>query len=211
MNASGSCGQIGSVQVGRIAPLGPEAVPSGFVKTAVTGPVAAGTLGLAGDEQADLSVHGGPDKAVYGYAASRYAEWAADFPALAFAAGSMGENLTIDGADETSVHIGDIHRIGTALLQVTQPRQPCFKLALRFAEPRTVRAMTRSGRSGWYYRVLEAGEVAAGDVLTLVERPNPEWPVARFNAAILTARPDLAIATLAGLAEDWRIEFSRSR
>ena len=112
------------VHVGRARPLGPEGVPSGFVKTAVAGAVRVRTLGLEGDEQADLRVHGGVEKAVYGYAVSNYPRWRADFPARAalFAAGGMGENLAIDGLDESGVCIGDVHEIGTAQLIVSQPR-----------------------------------------------------------------------------------------
>ena len=147
-------------------------MPSGFIKTAVIGPVLAGTLGLDGDQQADLSVHGGPEKAIYAYPASRYPDWAAAFPPLAdrFVAGSMGENLTIEGMDEDDICVGDVHAIGGALLQVCQPRQPCFKLALAIGEPRLARHMVRTGHCGWYYRVVQEGPIAPGDVLTLAER-----------------------------------------
>lgn len=134
-----------SVQTGRAAPLGPECVQSGFVKTARTGAVAVTPLGLDSDEQADLIAHGGPEKAVYGYAASRYPRWAEEFPALAgrFTSGAMGENLTIAGMDETGICVGDVHGIGSALLQVCQPRQPCFKFALRHANKRLPKAMVQ--------------------------------------------------------------------
>ncbi|CAN5623480.1 MOSC domain-containing protein [soil metagenome] len=174
--------RLASIQVGRIAPLGPDAVPSGFVKTTTAGPVTVGALGLDGDEQADLTVHGGPEKAVYGYASSHYPHWASDFPALAkrFLYGSMGENLTVTGLDEGDLCVGDVHAVGTALLQLCQPRQPCFKLALALGEARLVKAMVRSGRSGWYYRVLRGGTIAASDVITLAERPNPDFPFPRL-------------------------------
>jgi len=122
--------RVASVQVGRIAPLGPESVPSAFVKLPVTGPVHAATLGLAGDEQADLTVHGGPDKAVYLYPSEHYPLWLRDVPrhAQTLMAGAFGENITTSGLEEATVAIGDVFRIGTAEVQVTQPRQPCFKL-----------------------------------------------------------------------------------
>lgn len=169
---------VSSVQVGRTAPLGPQGVPSGFVKGPVSGPVEVRTLGLQGDEQADLRVHGGLEKAVYGYAASRYAEWKADFPEHAelFVPGAFGENLTIFGLQESDICVGDVHEIGTALLQVCQPRQPCFKLALRFADNRLPRAMVSTGRSGWYYRIIREGQLKAGDTVRLIERPNPDLP-----------------------------------
>src|SRR5256885_16398500 len=120
-----------SVQTGRAAPLGPDHVPSAFVKTARQGPVAVTRLGLDGDEQADLSVHGGPEKAVYAYAASRYPRWAQEFPQLAaaFTGGAMGENLTVSRLDESRICVGDVHQAGNALLQGCQPVQPRFQIA----------------------------------------------------------------------------------
>jgi MOSC domain-containing protein YiiM len=174
--------RLASVQVGRVAPLGPKAVPSAFIKRAVAGAVTVGALGLDGDAQADLTVHGGPEKAVYGYAADHYPVWASDFPMLAarFVPGSMGENLTVVALSEDDICVGDVHAIGTALLQVCQPRQPCFKLALALGEPRLGKAMVRNGRSGWYYRVLRDGAVTAGDELRLAERPNPNFAFSRL-------------------------------
>ena len=178
--------RIASIQIGRIAPLGPERVPSAFIKTGVAGSVLAGALGLDGDEQADLSVHGGPEKAIYAYPAARYAIWAAAFPDLAgrFVAGCMGENLTVEGMTEDDLCVGDVHAIGGARLQVCQPRQPCFKLALALGEPRLVKHMVRTGHSGWYYRVVQEGPIAPGDVPTLTERPNPDFGFARLVTII---------------------------
>ena len=198
--------RLASVQVGRIAPLGPAAVPSGFIKRAAAGSVAVGVLGLDGDEQADLTVHGGPEKAVYGYAASHYARWANDFPALheRFLPGSMGENLTIAMLDEDDLRVGDVHAIGTALLQVCQPRQPCFKLALAFGEARLGKAMVRSGRSGWYYRVLRDGVISAGDAVTLADRPNPDFAFSRLVTIVNLGGASMAevraLAAMPGLA-----------
>lgn len=210
MNARAGC--VVSVAVGRIAPLGPRAIPSGIVKTAVDGPVRATAAGLDGDQQADRQLHGGVDKAIYGYAASAYPRWAASMPHHAgrFVPHGMGENLTISDVDETLVHIGDRVRVGTALLQVTEPRQPCFKLGLRFGDQRMIRMMTRNGYCGWYYRTLEPGVVAAGDAVTLVDRPNPDWPVSRFFQ-IIVARAfggELLAEMLAieGLSGTWKIK-----
>ena len=167
--------RVASVQVGHVAPLGPQGVPSAFVKSAAAGRVAVARLGLEGDAQADLRVHGGPDKAVYAYGAARLAEWSAEFPELAtkFVPGCFGENLTIESLTEDDLCVGDVHGIGTARLQVCQPRQPCFKFALRFADKRLPKAMVRNGRSGWYYRVLTPGVLEAGDAVRLLERPLP--------------------------------------
>ncbi len=148
--------RVMSVQAGRIAPLGPNGVPSGFVKSAVVDAVPVGHLGLEGDEQADLTVHGGPDKAVYFYPAEHYLDWLRDVPRheRALIAGAFGENLTTSGLTEDSVSIGEVLRIGSTELQVTQPRQPCFKLGLRFGDNTLGRIMMQSGRTGWYVRVL---------------------------------------------------------
>lgn len=195
-----------SVHVGRIAPLGPKGVPSAIVKRAVSGAVQVAPLGLDGDQQADLSVHGGPDKAVYGYGAAHYAAWAAEYPehGAKFTGGGMGENLSIAGMEEADICIGDIHAIGGAVLQVCQPRQPCFKFALRFDDNRLPKAMVRNGRAGWYYRVLESGAIRAGDAVTLRERPNPDFAFPRlieivnFNNA---TRPELErLAQMPGIA-----------
>jgi len=199
-----------SVHVGKVARLGPGRVRSAFVKSAAGGPVAVGMLGLAGDEQADPRVHGGPDKAVYGYACRHYGAWAPEYPDSAnlFTPGGVGENLAIDGIDETDICVGDIHRVGTTLLQVCQPRQPCFKFALRFQNGQLPRAMVRNGRSGWYYRVLREGRVAAGDRLALHDRPNPGFPFPRLveivNGAQAAREEWLRLAEMEGLAEQWR-------
>lgn len=199
-----------SVQSGRTAPLGPEEVPSAFVKTARQGPVAVMRLGLDGDEQADLSVHGGPEKAVYAYADLHYPQWAEQFPDLAsyFHGGAMGENLTVSGLEEGGICVGDVHQAGSALLQVCQPRQPCFKFALRHNNKYLPKAMVRNGFSGWYYRVLRVGQLEAGDKLTLQDRPNPDFPFTRLTEIIYhgkaTADEIRRMAELEGLASQWR-------
>ncbi|SOB79790.1 MOSC domain-containing protein YiiM [Sphingomonas guangdongensis] len=204
-----------AVYVGGVAALGPEKVPSAFVKSPVAGSVTVDLLGLAGDAQADLSVHGGPDKAVYGYPADRYAGWQAQFPALADALvpGALGENLAITGLVEDDLCVGDVHAVGTALLQVCQPRQPCFKLALKLGEPRAGRHMVRSGWSGWYYRVLRPGIVAAGDPVTIKEHGT--FPFPRLVEIINRggARPDEldTLAAAEGVAERLRRNAARER
>ena len=163
---------------------------SGFVKRAVPDPIEVSLTGLVGDEQADLRVHGGPEKAVYAYAQSRYEAWQAAFPhyTALLVPGGLGENLTISGCDETTVCLNDIVQIGTCLLQVSQPRQPCFKFALRFNDPRMPQAMVRNGYCGWYYRVLAPGRLSAGDTVSLQERPHPLWPIDRVNRQIIQRR-----------------------
>jgi MOSC domain-containing protein YiiM len=199
-----------SVQTGRAAPLGPEGVLSGFVKTARPDAVAVTWQGPEGDEQADLSVHGGAEKAVYAYAARHYPRWAGEFPQLAtgFTGGAMGENLTVAGLDESGICVGDVHQVGSALLQVCQPRQPCFKFALRHDNKYLPKAMVRSGLSGWYYRVLREGRLKAGDTLTLHDRPNPDFAFARLVEIVYhgraTADEIRRMSKLEGLASQWR-------
>jgi len=193
-----------------VAPLGPESVSSGFVKRAVIGPVTVARGGLVGDEQADLTVHGGPDKAVYGYGAANYLDWREEYPQHdeLLVPGGLGENLAIDGLRENDLCVGDIHAIGTTKLQVCQPRQPCFKFALRFNDKHMPKAMIRSGRSGWYYRVLEPGTVNSGDSVELIERPNPHFPFSRLVELISFGKVTVAeleqLQDMQGLALNWQ-------
>jgi MOSC domain-containing protein YiiM len=203
-------GKILSVQTGKVAPLGPDDVPSGIVKMPRSDRVGVTILGLEGDQIADLSVHGGPDKAVYAYAASHYPGWAAEFPDLArsFCGGAMGENLTIAGMDEADIYVGDVHAIGTALLQACQPRQPCFKFALRHDNNLLPKAMVKSGFSGWYYRVIRPGALGAGDAVILHDRPHPDFAFSRLVAIVYhgkASRNELVhMAEMAGLSQQWR-------
>jgi MOSC domain-containing protein YiiM len=199
-----------SIHVGRVAPLGPDGVPSAFVKQKTERSVEVRTLGLTSDEQADLSVHGGPEKAVYGYSFDNYADWREEHPehASVLVPGGFGENLCIAALREADICVGDVHRIGTALLQVCQPRQPCFKLALRFADKMMPKAMIKTGRAGWYYRVLEAGKLTPGDVIHLEDRPNPDFSFARLVELISYGKAThaelQAMQDMPGLASDWR-------
>ncbi len=199
-----------SLQVGRIAPLGPKRVASAFIKRSVAGAIRAEPLGLEGDEQADLSVHGGPDKAVYFYPSEHYSRWAADVPRheRILLSGAFGENVTTTELNEQTIAIGDVLAIGSAQMQVTQPRQPCFKLGLRFADPTLGRIMMQSGRTGWYVRVLQPGELQAGDEIRILRRPNPGWTIERLNQHILkqSATTDelKELSQIEGLAAEWR-------
>jgi MOSC domain-containing protein YiiM len=212
MIASGS---IDSIRTGMVAPLpntgrGGRGIMTAFRKSPVAGRVTVGPVGLAGDQQGNLKVHGGQEKAVYGYPLSGYAGWAAEFPALAMVPGAMGENLVIAGHDEASLHIGDIIRAGTATLQIAQIREPCSTFAAIHGTARVVRAMVKSGRCGWYYRVLAPGDVAAGDAHEVIDRPNPGWPVARLaqfaagKGATIDALAELA--ALPGLSRYWQVK-----
>lgn len=203
--------QVLSIHVGQVAPLGPEGVPSAFVKQSVKAPVNVTLLGLEGDEQADLSVHGGPEKAVYAYPLASYGAWRREYPQhiAVLVPGAFGENLCIEGLQEADVCVGDVHRIGSSRLQVCQPRQPCFKLALRFDDKLMPKAMIRTGRAGWYYRVLEPGVIGVGDAVHLEDRPNPDFPFARLVELIsngkATGEELERLQDMIGLASDWQM------
>jgi MOSC domain-containing protein YiiM len=202
--------RIASIHVGKIAPLGSEGVLSGFVKHAVAGPVRVTLSGILGDEQADPSVHGGPEKAVYGYATSHYVAWRREYPqhSLLLVPGGFGENLAFDGLSESDLCVGDIHGIGSARMQVCQPRQPCFKLALRFDDKHLPKAMIRNGRAGWYYRVLEPGVINPGDRVEALDRLNPTFPFTRLVELISRGKASTAeleqMRDMPGLAQDWQ-------
>ncbi len=146
-------------------------VLSGIRKRPAAGRVAVRRLGLAGDGQADRSVHGGPDKAVYCYSQGHYAWWAERLGRTDLEPGTFGENLTVEGFGESEVRIGDVYRVGSAVLQVTRPRLPCFKLEARMGLPGFQRTFLDSGRVGFYCRVLEEGDVAAGDAVERISSP----------------------------------------
>lgn len=196
--------RLGSVQAvlrGRAAPYTRPGTRSAIAKVPVRGPVQVGPLGLEGDEQGDPRVHGGPDKAVHQYAQEHCAAWRAELGTLAVldAPGAFGENLASTGMTERSVCLGDQVQVGSVLLEVSQGRQPCWKLNDRFGGlPGMARRVQGSGRTGWYYRVLQPGHLQAGDALVLVARPFPEWTLARMTE-VLYHRP-LDSAALQALA-----------
>lgn len=137
-------------------------------KAPVPGRVRVTRLNLEGDEQSDLSVHGGADKAVYVYPSEHYAFWRAELPGAALSWGAFGENLTVEGLLEDTVCIGDRLRIGSAEFVVTQPRQPCFKLGIRLGRQDIIKRFVASGRSGFYLSVAQEGELSAGDPIKLM-------------------------------------------
>ncbi|HUZ46228.1 MAG TPA: MOSC domain-containing protein [Terriglobia bacterium] len=148
---------------------GDQKVTTGILKTPVSGRVKVNKLNLEGDAQADLSVHGGPNKAVYAYPSEHYAFWKSEFPDRALPWGMFGENLTLEGLLENDAHIGDQFRIGTAVLMVTQPRTPCYKLGMKFGRADMEARFLASGRTGFYLAVVEEGEIRAGDPAEQVE------------------------------------------
>ena len=202
-----------SVNVGlpRIWTWQGQSVLSAIDKRPVTGPVPLRGVNLAGDQQADLTVHGGPDKAVYVYPAAYYAPWQQELPGVDLLPGVFGENLTISELDDTSVHIGDHYRIGTATVLVTQPRLPCYKLGMKFGRASFLKQFLRSRRSGFYLAVLEEGEVATGDLVTLLHREDHGITVADVVRLYIFEREDvdgLRRAVTANALPEWlREEF----
>jgi MOSC domain-containing protein YiiM len=145
-------------------------VLTSIFKYPVEGPLRLDLEDFVGDRQADLTVHGGPDKAAYVYPAAYYDAWRRELPDVELPWGAFGENLTMAGVVDTAVYIGDRYRIGSAEVVVTQPRLPCYKLGVRFGRDTFVKQFLQSGRTGFYFRVLRPGEIAAGDAVTLLAR-----------------------------------------
>ncbi|ATE55653.1 MOSC domain-containing protein [Actinosynnema pretiosum] len=172
----------------RALPWRGREVRTGIRKSPVTGPVAVTALGLAGDEQADLEHHGGPDKAVLLYPSEHYALWAPELGGLV--APAFGENLTTAGLVESEVLLGAVYRAGTAVLQVTQPRRPCYKLAVHHGVPDLAVTTQRTGRTGFYCRVLTPGHVQAGDPLVQLDRPDHGVTAAEAHRVLNVDRAD---------------------
>ncbi|BDS07758.1 MOSC domain-containing protein [Oceaniferula spumae] len=203
--------KVVSVQVGLPRATGPKGFLSGIQKKPVSGLLHVGKINLAGDSQADLKTHGGPDKAICAYPLEHYAFWNNKL-SLDFSAGDFGENFTTQYLLESDVFIDDIYRIGTALVQVSQPRQPCWKLAKRWGIKQLPLHVQETGRTGWYFRVLEEGETEAGSPLTLVERIQTTWSVAKANEVMHHHKTDwdvaAELANCPGLSANWRATLS---
>ena len=209
-----------SIQVGMPRTIGAANAPelmdrewtSGFFKEPVGGPVGVTLTGLAGDGQADLKNHGGPDKAINAYPADYFPVWREEL-GVEFSAGAFGENFTTVGALEKDVCIGDVFKVGGIVLQITQPRQPCWKLARRWRIKDLAVRVEQTGRTGWYFRVLQAGTVEAASELMLVERPCPQWTVAEANAVMHHRKNDWAaagaLAACAELSASWKASLAK--
>lgn len=195
---------------GKVVPIGPDGPLSGIDKHPLPGPWRIGPEGLERDAQEDRRFHGGPEKALHHYALDHAGAWEAEIgphPLIGHR-GAFGENLSTSGWTEATVCLGDVVRFGGALLQVAQARQPCFKLNHRFGLPDMARRVQTSGRTGWYWRVLEPGEAQPGDALQLQDRPLPTWPLERLLHVLYRDTGNrAALEEMAGLdllAESWR-------
>jgi MOSC domain-containing protein YiiM len=211
-----SVGRVGAVLTGKVGPLGEFGKLSAIDKHPVAGRVRLGETGLDGDEQAEPKHHGTPEKALHHYPFDHYAVWrgewddrlgAAGLARLA-ACGAFGENISTLGMTEANVCVGDVYRIGAAIVQISQPRQPCWKLNLRFACDDMSRRVQQTLRTGWYYRVLEGGEIGAGDRIERLARVHPDWTVERLLRVLYVERDDRAaleqMANLQTLTSSWR-------
>lgn len=204
---------IRAVTVGAVAPFRAPDEPSAIAKSPVSGAVAVGLLGIAGDSQADRVHHGGRDKAIHHYPADHYSHWREAWGGHALLDGpaAFGENISTLGLLEQAVCVGDRYRLGTALVEVSQGRQPCWKLNHRFGRKDVLSGVVMTRRSGWYYRVIEPGLVTEGDDLVLADRPLPDWSVDRVFGLLIAGdhtRDPVAVRTLAGmeqLAGTWRV------
>jgi MOSC domain-containing protein YiiM len=199
-----------SVNVGgpRVVDWFGRAVETAIFKEPVTGPIFAAGVNLAGDDQADRRVHGGPDKAIYSYALEDYDWWAAEL-GRTLAPGTFGENLTVRGIDLNAAAIGDRWRVGGALLEVAQPRQPCFKLGMRMGDASFVDRFEEARRPGAYLRIVEPGPITAGDEI-VVEPAAP--PVVRIGDLVGEATPELLRRIVADerVPEGWRHGAARA-
>jgi MOSC domain-containing protein YiiM len=207
---------ITTMQVGLPQSLGQEDAPdpmdrpwtTGFFKQPVAGPLWLGASNLEGDGQADLKNHGGVDKAVLAYSAHHYDYWRShlNLPDLPY--GAFGENFTIVGQTETDVCVGDTYAIGEARVQVSQPRKPCWKLSRRWRIADLAQQVLANGRSGWYCRVLQEGQVTPGQAMRLCDRPYPEWTIARAHQIMHQDLNDkegaIALANCPLLSDNWR-------
>jgi MOSC domain-containing protein YiiM len=190
-----------SIQIGRPRTLespnfsgGIKRWTTGIFKETVAGPVTLHFTNLDGDGQADLVNHGGVDKAVNVYAIEHYPYWREKLDIPSLANGAFGENFTTEGLLETEVCIGDTFTLGEALVQVSQPRQPCWKLAMKWHVKDLALQVEQNGRTGWYFRVLKEGQVSGGDELKLTERPFPQWTIEAANQIMHHRPEDLSAA-----------------
>jgi MOSC domain-containing protein YiiM len=210
-----------SIQIGRPRTVGmpgaedpiERAFRSAIWKEPVAGRIRVGTLGLEGDAVANTRVHGGPDQALLMYAGSHYPLWRAEWNRDDVAPGAFGENLTVSGLREADACIGDVLAVGSATLQVTQPRQPCATLARRHQVRDLIAVVQGNGRTGWYLRVLQEGSIEPGEQLRLEARPCPEWTVRRAALAMLHRKESpeeaRALGRCPALSRGWRERLGR--
>jgi MOSC domain-containing protein YiiM len=208
--------KVVSVNVGvpRFVPVAGGSVLTGIFKSPIAGRVAVQGVNIEGDRQADLTVHGGPYKAVYCYPEEHYSFWRGELPEVEFVPGMFGENLTTRGLSEETIHIGDRLRVGSAVLRATQPRMPCYKLGIRFGRPDMVKRFWLSGRSGIYFSIVEEGGLAPGDEIEKISEEPGGISVADVVALYRGLKTDAALlerALQAPLFGSWKQELRERR
>lgn len=213
MQHGGRLGTVREVRTGRAVEFA-RGRRSAIAKALRAGPVAVGTTGLDGDEQGDTRFHGGPDKAVHAYAFEHYPTWRRELgePPVLASAGAFGENLSTAGITEAGLCLGDRLRIGSTILEISQARQPCWKLNERFGVADMSRRVQDTRRTGWYLRVLEPGNVAAGDEILILDRPHAAWSLLRLMDLLYGKSRDpgaLRAALDLPLVPSWRALIER--
>jgi MOSC domain-containing protein YiiM len=209
--------QVLGLFAGGVQPMPGDGRPTAIFKQPVIGRVAVGREGLQGDRQADRRVHGGPEKALHHYPQENLQRLAEAFPDIAsqLQAGALGENISTRGADESAVCIGDVFALGTARVQLCQPRTPCWKIEARHGIEGMTRYIAERGICGWYYRVLAPGEVQNGDDLELIERAAAPISLRQFWDAVGLHRPSIERLTqlidTPALNEQWRTRLVQRR
>jgi MOSC domain-containing protein YiiM len=204
-----------SVNVGllRVMMSNGKPVSTGIFKEPIAGRVMLRTLNLDGDGQADLSVHGGPSKAVYGYPSEYYHYWKHELPGMKLPWGMFGENFTTAGIFESELNIGDKFGVGLAVVAVTEPRLPCYKLALKFGRPDIIKRFLASELTGFYFAVLREGDVGAGDPIELIERSKHSLKVSDVTQLYTSEKRNTELLRRAvdveALSESWRSYFQR--
>ena len=202
-----------SINVGlpRIVTLNGDPVSTGIFKEPILGRVMLRTLNLDGDRQADLSVHGGPSKAVYVYPSEHYEYWKRELPGTNLPWGMFGENFTSAGLFESEINIGDRFSVGSAVVMVTEPRMPCYKLGIKFGRADIVKKFLASERTGFYFGVLQEGEVGADDPIKLVEKTDPSVRVSDITQLYTREKHNIGLLRRAvqveALPESWKSYF----
>lgn len=204
-----------SLNVGlpRVVESNGEPVTTGIFKEPKQGPVMLRMLNLDGDRQADLTVHGGVSKAVYGYPVEHYEFWRRELPDIGLPFGMFGENFTTEGLREDSLNVGDRFRIGEAEVMVTEPRLPCYKLGIKFGRTDILRRFLQSRRTGFYFAVVKEGQVEAGDQIELLSRDSNNITVADITRLYAFEKDDVdtlrRAVKLEALSESWREYFQK--
>ena len=210
--------KIDKLLTGKVKELGVEGAAdpmdrpwkSGIFKEEIEGPVWLTKTNLVGDEVADTKSHGGPEKAIFAYPITHYEEWHKDLDIDSMGIGAMGENIALKDGDESTFCIGDTYQLGEAVIQVSQPRRPCWKPARRFRILDLTLRIQNTGRTGWYFRVLQEGHIQAGDEFKLLERPFPQWTIAASNEVMYVKKDDLRLAEELASCELLAINWKRS-